>query len=206
MDSSSILSSMQREVEALNTLYDHDLFENPSVAPKFYTKRPTVKGIILNTEGKIAFLNSPKGYGLFPGGGVKKGESLEEALIRECMEETGCTVELLSYIGRFDQYRNLQAKKYEIYFFLCFAIDTEGVRTTQDEEEQVLALTWEDEGELYTLLEEQIAFLGEGLYSAEYNTRTHLLAFIEYYRIRHGKEVTEILEAIGEVEGEKNQP
>lgn len=54
--------------------------------------RPSVRGMIFQGE-KIGLLHSKTfHYYIFPGGGIEKGESNEEALIREIKEETGLTV------------------------------------------------------------------------------------------------------------------
>jgi 8-oxo-dGTP pyrophosphatase MutT (NUDIX family) len=53
--------------------------------------RPSVYGIIIQ-EGKILLSKQWDGYD-FPGGGIKLGETIEQALLREVKEETG----LMSY-------------------------------------------------------------------------------------------------------------
>ena len=56
---------------------------------------PCVEAIIVK-DGALLFLrrrNSPaKGQWWFPGGRIRRGESIEEALLREVKEETGLTV------------------------------------------------------------------------------------------------------------------
>lgn len=54
--------------------------------------RPSARGIIIR-EGTIAMIYSQKyDYYKFPGGGIEKGESIEQALIREVAEESGLRV------------------------------------------------------------------------------------------------------------------
>ena len=52
--------------------------------------RPSVYGVVIK-DGKVLLSAQWKGYD-FPGGAVEKGETLEEALVREVKEETGVTV------------------------------------------------------------------------------------------------------------------
>ena len=54
--------------------------------------RPSARGIIIR-DGKIAMVHSLKyDYYKFPGGGIEKGESPEQALQREVAEEAGLQV------------------------------------------------------------------------------------------------------------------
>jgi len=63
---------------------------------------PTVDGIVLH-EGQYLLLkrnNVPaKGQWWLPGGRVRKGESLEQAVKREVFEETGLKCGVLSQVG-----------------------------------------------------------------------------------------------------------
>jgi len=63
---------------------------------------PTVDGII-TFEGNFLLLkrNNPpvKGEWWVPGGRVRKGESLEEAVSREVFEETGLECEIIRQVG-----------------------------------------------------------------------------------------------------------
>jgi ADP-ribose pyrophosphatase YjhB (NUDIX family) len=56
-----------------------------------------VAGVIIDQEGRILLLRHrfwPEGSWGLPGGYVKKGEKLEEALAREVAEETGYQIEV----------------------------------------------------------------------------------------------------------------
>ncbi len=53
--------------------------------------RQAVRGIIFR-DNKILMVYTNKGDYKFPGGGVNKEETFEEALVRDVCEETGYTV------------------------------------------------------------------------------------------------------------------
>ena len=56
-------------------------------------RRPSVRGIILNDAGEVAMIYSRKyKFYKFPGGGMEKGETHVDTLIREVKEETGLSV------------------------------------------------------------------------------------------------------------------
>lgn len=54
-------------------------------------------------DGCLAVVRTPKGLFL-PGGGLERGESLEAAVHRECMEEMGRPAVIKGYLGTAEQY------------------------------------------------------------------------------------------------------
>ncbi len=61
---------------------------------------------VLSLGGKIALLNVTKdGYHKLPGGGVEEGENIKQALLREILEETGCTIEIMKEVGKIIEHR-----------------------------------------------------------------------------------------------------
>jgi len=54
--------------------------------------RMNTEGYFLNKNRNILAQISDKGYVIFPGGGIDEGETPEESIIRETLEETGAVV------------------------------------------------------------------------------------------------------------------
>lgn len=63
-----------------------------------YVDRVCAYAIIRDRAGAIALVRTRKGYFL-PGGGVDPGETIEQALRREILEETGYASEILGRLG-----------------------------------------------------------------------------------------------------------
>lgn len=58
--------------------------------------RMSSHAVILNEQGQVLLLKAnyaDHAWGL-PGGGLDMGETIHQALVRECQEELGCTVEI----------------------------------------------------------------------------------------------------------------
>lgn len=85
----------------------HDL--HPEAYPPFPARpetRTTARAILLDAEGHVALMHvGRKGYHKLPGGGLEGDETIEQGLVRELMEETGCTAEVLQPLGTVEEYR-----------------------------------------------------------------------------------------------------
>ncbi len=144
-----------------------------------YRLRKSARAILINDEGKIAtqYLRTYT-YHKLPGGGVDAGESLEEALVREVVEEVGCACEIERPVGMVIEYRN----KYKmIHLSFCFVAKVigeigepeleaeeieEGQTTLWLPAEEVLAKMKTDapkKFEGHFILKRETAFLGEFL-------------------------------------------
>jgi len=85
--------------------------------------RKRVRAIICNGDNLVLIKRTRKGrdpYWVFPGGLVEKGESMKEALRRECQEELGINVKVgeLLIKKNLDLYEDNQTE----YFYLCESV------------------------------------------------------------------------------------
>jgi len=103
--------------------------------PRKYPQRPivAVSGVILNPTKEILIVRRAKspGKGLWslPGGAVKIGEKLHNALIREIKEECNISIKIEKFLGAFDRIffdenQNVQYH-YVVLDYLCHTKDTE---------------------------------------------------------------------------------
>jgi 8-oxo-dGTP pyrophosphatase MutT (NUDIX family) len=86
--------------------------------------RPAVRAVVLRGDSLLMVHNSIGDY-KFPGGGVDKDETMEEALRREVLEETGYTVTKVgeklgeTIQNREDMYKTGQYFSMTSHYYLC---------------------------------------------------------------------------------------
>ncbi len=86
----------------------------------------------------------PRDYYETPGGGVKEGESLQEALKREIEEEVGYHIEIISELGKVKDYYNLIERRNINYFFLARRKEKTHQALEEDEIKRIESIIWVD--------------------------------------------------------------
>ena len=111
---------------------------------KIKLARRAARAVIFDNKNQVAMLHVSKDdYYKLPGGGVDKGETIIQALRRECLEETGCKIKNIKELGRIDEFRYFYAFKQISY---CFSAQVSGVKGklffTDDEIAAGFKLKW----------------------------------------------------------------
>ena len=86
--------------------------------------RPITVGVraVLVREGRVLLVrHTYQDHWYLPGGGVKKGETLTEALKRELREEVGAAVENLELLGMYSNF--YEHKSDHVAVFVCTAFE-----------------------------------------------------------------------------------
>ncbi|MDD2807516.1 MAG: NUDIX domain-containing protein [Patescibacteria group bacterium] len=85
-----------------------------------YRIRTAARAVVVDAENKLALLFvSAYGYHKLPGGGVEVGETIIQALKRECLEEIGCDIIVGQEVGAIIEIRTKLSFKQESFCFLA---------------------------------------------------------------------------------------
>lgn len=116
--------------------------------------RIAVRAILLDETGKMALLYMGKSdFYTVPGGGVENNESLEDALKREVLEETGCRFEIVYELGYISENRALQDFTQISYYYIVKVIGQKGLpQMTINEIEQQTHVQWHTPKEALSII------------------------------------------------------
>ena len=105
----------------------------------------------VNEKGETIIFATQRGYGdfkggwEFPGGKIEEGETPQEALKREIMEETGCEVEIICKLGEIEEHKTQNNFKQISHVFVGKVInDTNQLHMTTKEIDEGGRLLWCD--------------------------------------------------------------
>jgi 8-oxo-dGTP pyrophosphatase MutT (NUDIX family) len=83
-----------------------DYWDDPH-APAGTSRKPSASVVLRNHRGELLLLRrTDSGRWTIPTGGLKRNETLSACAVRECLEETGLTVELTGLVGVFSDPRH----------------------------------------------------------------------------------------------------
>lgn len=115
-----------------------------------YIPRPGSFLLLVNTEGQLGLVKTPKGYYL-PGGGWEPGENARKALKRELLEEIGFLFlgSKFKYWGRNNAYfSDLVAHRYYLMLNFYFSAEIQDLRKVGEPLEKDHRLVWKDPDEI----------------------------------------------------------
>ena len=170
-------------MKPLLILQDADIFPEAERVEDFsaFKTRIAVKVAIFDGEGKIALVGTKNR--LLPGGGVEGNETLLQAVMRECLEEVGCSVGHIKEIATTEEYR-AETKRHQItHFFTATLLGERGAPQTTQEDEQGIQVEWFAIPDAIALLEKQLKEIPFESYNSCFNVRTHL-AFLRELTVR----------------------
>ncbi len=126
--------------------------------PLDYRDRQVVKAVILDDAGRVLMYGST-----LVGGGIDEGETDEEALLREAIEEAGAEIAVTRSLGEMIAYRDFFKRKYITRAYVCTYVQTLGAPTSTQEDEIGIVAEWEDiESAIERVTKEIILLQAEG--------------------------------------------
>lgn len=85
-----------------------------------YKFRKSARAVLINDKNEVSLQHVSKwDYYKLPGGGVEIGETEEESLRREIIEEVGCDIEIEKELGIVLEWRNTHSLMHLSYGYLC---------------------------------------------------------------------------------------
>lgn len=121
-------------MKTLGTIKESDIFPNnlPTPEEELGKLRQAVRIALFDKDKNIAMgyyppshHNEMKGTYDLPGGGVDDGETINEALLRECFEETGCNIKNIRELGIVKEFGVGKNVKHNQDSY-CFMADVDG--------------------------------------------------------------------------------
>ncbi|CAN5141670.1 NUDIX hydrolase [soil metagenome] len=111
---------------------------------KTWRVREAARAILFDNDGNIALQHVTRdNYFKLPGGGIEAGEDKHTALKRECLEETGCLIEVLDEVGSVVELRKSDVLRQVSYCYVAKVLGEKGQsHFTDKEREEGSLLIW----------------------------------------------------------------
>lgn len=129
-----------------------------------FEDRLTGKAIVFDHDSNVALVGTKvNSFYLLPGGGVDPEESIEDGIVRECLEEIGCEVVLERKVGVIDDYRNRDKKHCINHCYTARLVGEKGqLKLTEEEEKNGLHVIWVPINDAISILEKEVEQLKRG--------------------------------------------
>lgn len=165
---------MEEEIICIVNDQDFNLDSKELINP---VVRLASRGLVFNEKGEIAiFHKKNKNEYKLPGGGVEIGEDLENAFLREVLEETGCIVEIVEKLGITIEEKSLTNFKQISHVFVAIVKDdTKVLHLTKKEQDEGSIVIWTTPQEGHQLIENSI----ENIIGSKYDDRYQSLFMVK---------------------------
>lgn len=121
-----------------------EMFGNKSVEFNNPRVREGARGIVRREDGKIAVFNKKvKNEYKLPGGGIDEGEDPEVAFRREVLEETGCEISDIEFLGITKELKSLDNFQQISYVFVANVVSqNKELNLTEKEKAEGAEMLW----------------------------------------------------------------
>ncbi|MFW5852539.1 MAG: NUDIX domain-containing protein [Nanoarchaeota archaeon] len=124
------------------------------VNKKWLKVREAARAILFDEDNRVPLMFlSKKNYHKLPGGGVDEGESIKEALVRECLEEVGGEIDVQGEIGKISEYRSKWLLKQTSYCYHGKLVSKGESNFTEKEIESGSKIIWVEFEDAITRIE-----------------------------------------------------
>lgn len=166
-------------MDVIASFRESDIFPDRDATddvPAIFEDRLTGKAVVFDQEKNVALVgNSVNEFYLLPGGGIEDTETIEDGMVRECLEEIGCNVTLIDKLGIVEDYRNRDKKHCINHGFTARVVGEKGtLNLTEDEAKNGLHVIWVPLNEAIAFLEKEVGQLNRGevtFYNTGFNIR-----------------------------------
>ena len=108
-------------MKMLQIIRDSNVFNgSENLSSEDWFKRQAARAVLFDKDGRVYLLKmSTYNYHKLPGGGVNNGESFEDAVRRELLEEVGCPADVSTELGEIVEYRNDEKMEQHSYCYIA---------------------------------------------------------------------------------------
>jgi len=156
-----------------------------------FKERLTGKAIVFDKHNHIALVgNRINSFYLLPGGGIARGESIEDGIIRECLEEIGYVIKLKEKVGIIEDYRNRDKVHCINHCYTAKVIGEKGdPQLSGDEEKNGMYTIWvplDNALNIFNREVKQLKMGGVGFYNTGFNILRDSI-FLKEVKNYHGE-------------------